>query len=485
MKAKYILYAIFLAIVMFAYSCSDNNDDDQWSQTQINNHVNDWIYKEMSAWYYWNDKMPTEKNVNYNSDPENFFDNLLYNKNTVNGDRFSWIQENYVELLNALKGVTPRDLGFEYYTGSDYYLVVYVKPNTHAASQGIKRGQQIKAVNGTTIKSGINNPLTGADTYNITVYDPADDNTKDIRVNVEYNYAENPVYYSNTYSLSGGKKAGYLVYNQFTSDSGDNSVAYDRKLVDIFNGFISEGVSDIILDLRYNGGGSILTATRLASALVPNRSTDNIFSRNEYNKIIDQALKDELGNNYDSYINSRFVDDITYGRGKISIPELGTHIKNKGGKLYILTGSYTASASELIINGLKPYMNNDIVLIGLTTYGKNVGSVSLYKEDDDHNKWGMQPIVLKISNVENYSDYAAGFTPDYKYNEFVDDDRLRPFGDTDEILLATALANIEGVSLPAKKALKSSTEISGSSLENRKGAFEMFVDDKELRNLIK
>lgn len=485
MKAKYILYAILFATILCAYSC---DDDDDWSEVKTNNHVNSWIYNKMSLWYYWYDKMPAQRSLNHNIYPEEYFKKVLYpyDANTREGDRFSWIQENYVELLNALKGVTPRDLGFEYYTGNNYYLIVYVKPNTSAASSGIKRGQHIVMVDNIRVSEGGNDPLAqGKNSYTLTVYDPEDDSTKDIKINVELNYAENPILLSKTILLSNNKKAGYVVYNQFTSDNGDNSFSYDKELLVIFNRFMNENVTDMVLDLRYNGGGSMLAATYLASALVPDRDVNNIFSKNRFNDKIDSELKNE--SDYDSYVNDRFVNEIGSSRlDKVIIPALGTHIKNKGGKLYILTGKYTASASELIINGLKPYMGSDIVLIGNTTYGKNVGSISLYEEKDSHNKWGMQPIVLQTFNANDESDYAAGFTPlpANQYNEFEDDTRLKPLGDADEILLATAIADITGQPKPAKKKSKSISNISGSSLEYKKGAFQMFVDQDKFESLI-
>lgn len=489
MKVKYILYTLFLTSILFVYSSCEDKDDD-WSETKTNNHVNSWIYENMSFWYYWNDKMPAQKNLNANIDPESYFESLLYNRNTASGDRFSWIQNNYQELLDALKGITPRDIGFEYirFTNADFYMVIYVKPSTNAANQGIKRGQYIIKVNGTEIKAGSNDPLTGADTYAITVYDPADDTTKDIKVNVEYNYAENPIHFYNTYTLAGGKKAGYVVYNQFTSDNGDNSSAYDRALVNIFDQFISEGVTDVILDLRYNLGGSIFTATRLASALVPDRDINNVFSKNKYNALVDVELRKEP--DYDEYIYDRFVDNIPYGRGsKADIPALGSQIRNAGGKLYILTGHNTASASELIINGLYPYMGSDIILIGTTTYGKNVGSISIYDEKDEKNKWGMQPIVMQTFNANDQSDYMEGINPidynGYVYDEFANDDRLKPFGDTDEILLSAALAHITGGPMPTKKLSKAGTIVpKGSSLEYKTGAYKMFVDSKKFESLI-
>jgi len=110
-------------------------------------------------------------------------------------------------------------------------------------------------------------------------------------------------------------------------------------------------------------------------------------------------------------------------------------------RLYVLTSWSTASASELVINGLKPYM--DVILIGETTYGKNVGSISIYEENDPGNKWGMQPIVVKYFNSMGKSEYTAGFKPNHEVNEFADL-FLYDFGDTNDPLLGNAISLITG-----------------------------------------
>ncbi|GHT26744.1 hypothetical protein AGMMS4957_22170 [Bacteroidia bacterium] len=125
-------------------------------------------------------------------------------------------------------------------------------------------------------------------------------------------------------------------------------------------------------------------------------------------------------------------------------------------RIYVLTASdRTASASELIINGLKPYMN--VVLIGTTTVGKNVGSVILYERDPQkqkNNTWGMLPIVFKIMNAANSSDYGNGFVPDVEVKEH-QELPIFPLGDTEEVMLRTALTHIgvraEGNNLRAEK----------------------------------
>ena len=110
----------------------------------------------------------------------------------------------------------------------------------------------------------------------------------------------------------------------------------------------------------------------------------------------------------------------------------------------MLTSSNTASSSELVINSLYPYLNS-IVLVGDTTSGKNVGSITIYEEDpvkQQSNKWGMQPIVLKSANKDGFSDYGKGFNPDIPIIEL--DYPILPLGDTEEPMLQAAIDHILG-----------------------------------------
>jgi len=85
----------------------------------------------------------------------------------------------------------------------------------------------------------------------------------------------------------------------------------------------------------------------------------------------------------------------------------------------------------------------DVIIIGETTYGKNVGSITLFEEDEPNNKWGLQPIVVKYFNSKGESDFTAGFTPDYEVDEFADL-YLYPFGDSNDPMLGKALSLITG-----------------------------------------
>jgi C-terminal processing protease CtpA/Prc len=236
---------------------------------------------------------------------------------------------------------------------------------------------------------------------------------------------ENPILV-NTLITSGSKKIGYLLYNGFYSN-------YDTKLNEAFGTLKSQGITDLVLDLRYNGGGSVQTATRLAS-MITGSFTGQVFSKQQWNAKIESYYST---NNPES-LKDFFVDKI----GTTPINSLNMT------KIYILTSKSSASASELVINGLKPYMN--VVQIGDITVGKNVGSVTLYdsptfgkeKRNPNH-RYAMQPLVLKIVNSVGFGDYQSGLTPTFSLKESLSN--LGVLGTSTEPLLNLAIAKITGI----------------------------------------
>lgn len=431
-------------------------------------YVNNWIYDEMSIYYLWNEKIT--KNPDFSLYPDKFFDSLLnhYNATTnPDGDRFSWIQEDYVNLLKSLKGVSSDEIGFEYipvYADESktqvYALVLYPRPGTDAEAKGIDRGRWITQVNGQNFTdNNYRDLLGGTGTKKLSmadwVLDTSDNSyslvsSGDVTIQMHSNYAENPVYMDSVYTM-GNHKIGYLVYHFFARDKDDDSHEYDKQLMERLNSMKGEGITDMVLDLRYNSGGAVSSAIALASALVKDRSTSNILVTSQYNAIVHNSMKNKYGSDYNK---DYFIDKIqgtSYPIPAMNLP-----------RLYVLTSGWTASASEFIINGLNPYM--EVILIGETTYGKNVGSISIYEENNLKNMWGMQPIIVRYANSLGFSDFTTGFTPDYKVDELNPDgveltgDELFLFeyGDTSDPLLGKALSLITGTTRTTSAAKVSS-----------------------------
>jgi C-terminal processing protease CtpA/Prc len=217
-----------------------------------------------------------------------------------------------------------------------------------------------------------------------------------------------------------------LSYNQFISD-------YNDELIGIFKDFDSQGIDDLVLDLRYNPGGSIGSAILLSSMIAPANVANNqeIYSRLIWNNDIMDYLIQEEGEESVNLV-SKFIT-----------PEVNLNLS----RVYILITKNSASASELLINCLSPYM--DVILIGPeNTTGKYVGSITIDDDEADHG-WAMQPIVLKTANADGTSDYVNGFAPDH----FVEDDFNAPLGTLEEDMLAKSVELITGKTVggPARK----------------------------------
>ncbi|MCH7408389.1 S41 family peptidase [Belliella sp. DSM 111904] len=438
---KYLLLLFsIVANLAFTSACKDkeeiepieeNEDDNAGNSQRILTNL--WIKEIMETYYYWLEEMnPPIANT---SDPEDYFEAFL---NTPT-DRFSIIYPNYQELINNLSGVSTES-GYEIAllresssNNNVIALVLYVKKDSPAKSTNIQRGDLITQINGTTMTlSNYQTVLRGrseAHTVTLRKYNEENDlfgAPETVSVNA-VELEENPNFYHSIIT-DGNHKIGYIVYHFFAPGKLDQETGipdrrYDEEMEAVFADFKAENVNQLILDLRYNGGGYVSSANSLASLIVPNFSSDLIFSKTRFNSFL-----------------SRFSDfQNVQSRFTKKDQNIGNQLVD--GKIYILTSGRTASASELIINGLRPYL--DIVLVGETTNGKNVGSVAFEDEDNAENTYGLLPIISKSFNSLDQSDYSTGFTPTIEVDEF-DFFPWREFGDTRDPLLQTAISAIKG-----------------------------------------
>jgi carboxyl-terminal processing protease len=448
---KIFFLVTFLA--SFFFSCNKDvnddgdNDSDDTDTTSVttdttNLMINRWILEEMQTYYLWENKLPEVTDIP-STDPEAFFDNLLY----TDLDKWSFITDDYEALSSELEG-TPTTMGyspaFYLYNSSKNVLIVveYVYPNSPAETAGLKRGDIILTINGEkmdttnyydlysassyTVKLGSYSSATGSLSYNGTELSM-------IATQID---ADPSIYHS--VIDYGGMKTGYLVYTEFVSGTSDK---YLSTLDDIFDEFKASGISNLIVDLRYNPGGGIDCAGYLASAIAPSNvvSGNNVLENMDYNELLDYYFLYFEGKNSENLI-FRFPDN--------------SHNINLS-TVYFLTTSGTASACELLISGLRPYMNS--IIIGESTYGKYTGAFVLsdYNDPPQHN-WAIIPIVLKYSNADGYSDFVDGLTPDYEMTDELIG--AAPFGDISDPMVAKALEVITGQTTVA---LSKSARLSG------------------------
>ena len=443
MKLNYkfsIIGLLFLALT----SCFSDIDDDPISDTEIK----DFVWKGLNLWYFWQgtDSAPDLADNRFSNDTDyinflNSFDspNQLFYSLLSNEDRFSWIVDDYFALSGSLSGVSKNNgmafgLGLIDNGPNVFGYVQYVLPNSSASENNVIRGDIFLTVNGTQLTEDNYLSLISSDVYTIGLAE-LDNNDNLILTGEEITltkqiYQENPIYISNTFEVN-GIKVGYLMYNRFLSD-------YDQQLNQVFANFVAEGVEQLVLDLRYNPGGSVNSAINLGSMITGN-TTNDVYLKQIWNNKIQSTFTDEDVTRY-------FAQTLSNGN---SINSLNLN------KVYILAQNSSASASELVINALEPYI--DVIHIGDVTRGKNEFSITLYDNPDcaflppntdcngsinPNHTWAMQPLVGRNENAEGFSDYTNGLTPDISLDESLSN--LGVLGQQDEPLLARAIQHLTG-----------------------------------------
>lgn len=458
------LFLLFV-ITGFLTACRDKNVDPATDLETSN-----WIVGQMKTWYYWNDKLPSNPDLTLK--PEALFNSLLYKYDATarpDGDRFSWIESDAEALKAELSGVsktTGMEFRLFYYpTGGTNIvgLVTYTLPGSPAEKAGFKRGDIITRIDDKQLTASNYSDLVysnNAKKFTLGALNDKDSivETTTKRDVTPIEFQEDPVFYDTTFQY-GGNTIGYVVYHQFIpSKNNSDAKEYDQKLDKVFASFKAKNVNSLVLDLRYNPGGYVSSATNLASLIGKGITTNDIFYSKEYNKTVTPVLEKQYGKDY-------FYEKFTSKSQSI-----GANLNN----LVILTSSRTASASELLVNGLKPFMK--VTLIGDKTVGKNVGSITL-SDKSGKVKWGLQPIVTRSFNSLKQSEYYKGFTPDKEVREGL---RLYPYGNTKDPLLASALETITGTPHVRQKADQLRTagfvEDLTSTIERKAGGSNMFFD---------
>lgn len=431
MKINYgmIVWALVLTSALFT-ACKD----DEGGGAEEDSNVNRWIEKTLREDYLWNAEIPVAGKLNYSADPKVFYYSLLSQKDgkTRNGSHYyySYIEENkdYTGTRTSIDRDDTYGMEFVVFAVTDsnrkptgYYWarILYVLPNGPAQEAGLKRGDWLVGFDGRNdnIKGSEYNRLIKGGALQLTVSPNPNDTKKYRTVPLEPSRGviDHPLFASTTVE-AGGRKIGYLIYNHFTTGPGDHTDrTYDREMEEMFRNFANQGVNEFVLDLRYNGGGYLSSANVLAALLVSEQHKDAIFCINTDNK----------GQQSKRYFSS-----------EKTTPHLRLN------RLFVLTGSSTASASEAVINGLSPFL--DITLVGEQTEGKNVASVHYAK---DEYKWALQPIIGRITSSDTTFDYSAGFRPDVPCDELGKENttgELLPLGDKNEFMFKKAIELITG-----------------------------------------
>lgn len=422
-----------LCLLGFLTAC-----DEEWikptpkpdPENKVTLKVNEFIYEGLRSEYLW------ENTINWNAidlkkekDSHAFFKRLIYKD-----DRWTSLTDNAEAWNQGFAGISTTygfDLRFSYIGQTEELVAIvrYVYPGTPADRAGIRRGDLLLKLNGGPIT--VKNYADFYDKPTIVVNKGI---LKDKTLTAEpvgvamtaVEMYQDPIL-KDTVINKDGHRVGYLCYSDYTERS-------TAELIKVFTRFKTAGVTDVVLDLRYNGGGYVSTARALCSILAPEAAM----------KKKERFLFKLWNENYMSYWKSKGRNDELY---ETFVDTLGINMNLN--RLYILTGKGTASASELTLTGLTPYM--DVVQIGDTTHGKFCGGIVLMPKHlwwdksasyyQEIKNWGMYVMIYKFSNKRN-DEFPRGFAPKYVVKEYLLE--LYPFGDERDPLLGKALELITG-----------------------------------------
>lgn len=466
---NYKALILLLIFSLSTISCFEDNDDIAVTSSEIN----DFVWKGMNVFYLYKDNINDLSDdrfsgnaeyanyLNSFTSPFDLFESLKYQPETV--DRFSWIVDDYIALEQSFQGNSITNaMEYNLYaspnSSSEVFGVVrLVLPNGSADNNNLKRGDIFYGIDGVTITRDNFGTLINQDTYTLnlgfyndqgtieTTDDTIDPAGEDITL-TKTQYTEDPIFKTEIINV-GGENVGYLMYNGFTAGS-------ETGLNAVFSNFKSNNIQHLVLDLRYNPGGRVNVETFLAS-MITGQHTGELFQKLVYNSTLQS-----------SNIDYNFSNKLDNGS---TINSLGLN------KLYVLATDRSASASEGLINGLQPYLD-DIIQIGINTVGKTQASITLYDSPNfareganPNHTYAMQPLVANGVNKNDVSVPSTGLPPSINFEYQENPINFGVLGDVNEPMLALALADIENSTGRA-------SEIKSESAQ----AFKLLMDSNDL-----
>lgn len=388
---RYLNFVVVVAIISITLIIGCKKDENP------NLFANQQLIQTMDSWYLWYDKMPDRDPENYPS-PVELLSSLVYSEL----DRWSYITtKQELEAYYSAGEYIGFGVGLAFDTNNQLWIT-FIFEDSPLREFGADRGWRITAIDGVTPTPSNTNSLLGPATAgiskNFTLLSPTEQTinatvTKDV-------LAMNTVLMDSVYTRDIGK-VGYLVLKGFITPTID-------ELNETFDNFITEGVTDLIVDLRYNGGGSIPSATHLADLIAGGADG--------------QVLGNYVHNDKQTTENEEIL--ITLQTNSLTMS-----------RVVFITSRNSASASELVINGLFPHI--DVTLVGDDTYGKPVGMYAFTSPSFD---WAFVPICFRILNANGEGDYYDGIPVDISAVDGIN----FSFGDTNEPSLNAAMSFLEG-----------------------------------------
>jgi carboxyl-terminal processing protease len=406
-KFKLPIWGLFLLIIIISASCNPEAEDVPIQRTE--DVVKSAIFDTMKEWYFWNEELPSELDLSRFASNQELLDDLMFRPL----DRWSYLTTR--EQFNAsFTGQASGAHGFSFAFDEDERLfVAFVFDQAPAGQDGWKRGWEIIEINGRPITSY--RTSNGGYSFNLgpneigifnTFKFRLPDGSETTRTIDKGAFQTNSVLHRDVIE-EGGKKIGHWVYQSFRATQGLTPTR-SQEVEDSFSFFESEGINELIIDLRYNGGGSVAVTEQILNYLVPSSAARSVMYTNKHNQ-------SKTSNNRTVNFNKKGGIDLD--------------------RVIFITSRSSASASELLINCLSPYM--EVVLLGDNTYGKPVGSFPLsnFSRTLGQNNVELVPITFAIANANGSADYFEGFPANFR----VGDDPAKDWGDSSERRFAAAM----------------------------------------------
>jgi carboxyl-terminal processing protease len=410
-----ILFFVFFSLLII--SCEVDDKPEVYEEGS-NKYTNDWMYNQMKKYYIWNETMPDKGDLGLN--PKEYFQRLL-----DKDDVYSYaIHPDFPETMpQSLRRNFGFDISFTEYQNKIYGVILYALNDSPAKNNGLLRGQLITKINGEEL--------------NLNNYDKIYKNiatAKDLDLEIVSYSKETGFSNPETVSLLQGFSFSQPIFSKVISNNNDNTkigyveiphfdVGQAKLFLQTFQELKNQNVPELVLDLRYNGGGDVSSATALSIILAPHIKSSDLFIQFE-------------GNKNGGLVKQSFQQALESNERNVSFEVLkNTHPDIK--RIYILCGKRTASASEIMINNLRPFM--DVITIGEKTVGKDVAGFPI--EDDriaNTKGWILYPSIYKLFNAKHEGNYSNGINPTFSVDE-LQELEIFPLGNRSEILLSTVL----------------------------------------------
>lgn len=419
----------YLTLLSLLSSCGV----DRWEEYAAQTELDQWIVEVMRENYLWYGDIPDDDQLNLFTAPQAFLKTVVSK------------EESNISYIDTVRNEPEPEYGFDYtlyrVANNDtayHALVTYVLPHSPAADAGVKRGDWIMQVNDAVITQSNEKRLldTGASLklllgkYTVENTPETEEQTGIVvakgttTIAAKAVVTDDPVHYYRVITTTQGTKVGYLVYSHFTPGTAANPELYNDRLRELSREFAAAGVTDFILDIRYNKGGSLASAELLYALLAPGNKLGTTLGSLEYNDR--QTAK-----------NSTMIFDR-------ELLGTGENLNIRQG--VVISSGATAGLSGILLNLLSPLSR--WALVGSPVLCNGVATEPFINPS---RTWSLNPVVCTVLNSAGESTSKSSFTPNISVNETTNLTQYLPFGDENEALLSAAISLIDGTATTTRQ----------------------------------